>query len=825
MRMFKPAIGIVLSVLLTWALDTKFGQLPPVARFMDPFHGVWQNAERPERLMDVPESLAGLRAGSRVVVDDRDVPHIFAENDHDLYFLQGYLTASHRLWQMETQTRAAAGRLSEVIGPSTLEFDLEQRRIGMTWAAEEALEAFSGDSVSRSVIDAYTAGINAYIATLDYRKLPVEYKLLDYRPEPWTPLKSSLLLKHMAKMLTGSERDFANTEALKLLGPELFAFLYPEQNRLKDPIVPGFAPDTSARSEGAQAFFGGGTWHTIDPQPSHIGSNNWAVAGARTANGNPILCNDPHLGLALPSIWYEVQLHAPGINCYGVSLPGAPGVVIGFNERIAWGVTNAGRDVKDYFSIEFEDRDKKRYRYGDQWRETSIRLEEIKVRGEKTVVDTVIYTHYGPIAHVSEDGNHLALRWSAHEPSNELMTFHGLNRAHGYEDYAEAIKHFGCPGQNFVFADVEGNIAIWQQGKFPKKPQGHGRFILNGADPLIDLRDHIPQQHNPHMVNPERGFVSSANQAPTDTLYPYYYTGVFEEFRNRTINDFLRNDSLATVESMMALQNSNYNMLAAEALPVMLNFLDTLEFQNKETEMLAVYLLLEWDYYHHAGIISPTIFQIWWDELNSLIYDELNDPKWDQSEYYRYSLEEFDRSGKAYLDLRDQRYVYPHARVTIDLLTKHPDHPIFDHHFTERKDNARQIVYDAFYWTAVKLKDLMDFNIAKPHWGRYQGTRVMHLMKLDAFSSPKLAVGGNKNAPNAMTSSHGPSWRMVVELTPDGPKAFGALPGGQSGNPGSHGYLRSLRHWVKGQYHELHLLKASDLDSGKWTVRTVSPAH
>lgn len=821
MRFLKPLLGMLAAGAVLWAMESRLGKLPPVGRFIDPFSGVWQNAERPDRLLSVPDSLAGLMAGAQVVVDDRDVPHIFAANDHDLYFLQGYLTASHRLWQMETQTMAAAGRLSEVLGPDLLAFDREQRRIGMVWAAERAVETMMTDPDCREAVEAYTAGVNAYIGTLSYRNLPLEYKLLDYRPEPWTPLKSSLLLKHMAKMLTGTERDLANTETLKLLGPELFAFLFPEQNHLEDPVVPGYRPDTSDRRT-VTAYLDAGTWETHDPQPPHIGSNNWAVSGARSATGNPILCNDPHLGLGLPSIWYEVQLHAPGINCYGVSLPGAPGIVIGFNEQVAWGVTNAGRDVKDYFTIDFKDASRSHYRYGNDWRETVLRIEEIKVRGQAPLFDTVVYTHYGPLSHVdAAQGRQLALRWMAHEPSMELKTFLALNRAKGYDDYLEAIGHFSCPGQNFVFADASGNIAIWQQGRFPRKPNQHGRFILNGAEPSDDIWGAIPQHHNPHMVNPERGFVSSANQPPTDTLYPYYYTGVFEEFRNRTINRHLRADTAATIESMMALQFNSYNLLAEEVLPVMMSMLDTLKFQNKRSEMLAVYLLLDWDYQNHAGIISPTVFQIWWDELNNLIYDELNDPKWEQSEYYHYSWEEFARSGRAYLDMRDKRYVYPHPMVTVNLLKHHPDHPIFDHHFTEHRDNAQQIVYDAFYWTAVKLADIIDYRIARPHWGYYQGTRVMHLMKLEALSSPKLRVPGHKYSPNAMTPDHGPSWRMVVELTPDGPKAFGVLPGGQSGNPGSHHYLTSLDRWTKGEYHELQFLRESDLGNGKWKVLRV----
>lgn len=822
MRFLKAIAATLLAIAAVFLLDTRIGQVPPLARFLDPFSGVWQNAERMDQSIKLPESIAGIGDSVRVLIDEREVPHIFAENDRDLYFMQGYITASHRLWQMETQTRAAAGRLSEVMGERLVDFDLEQRRIGMTWAAERALEAFWQDSVSRSVIEAYTDGVNAFISTIDRRNLPLEYKLLNYWPEEWTPLKSSLLLKHMAKMLTGSERDMANTELLKHLGPELFSFLYPEQNRLDDPIVPDFAPDTANASQ-TGAFLGAGTWRTISPQPAHIGSNNWAVAGSRTASGNPILCNDPHLGLGLPSIWYEVQLHAPGISCYGVSLPGAPGIVIGFNRDVAWGVTNAGRDVKDYFAIEFEDATRRRYRYGDGWRQTEFRIEEVMVRGANSIIDTVVHTHHGPVAHVGEDGTQLALRWAAHDPSNEMMTFFKLNRARNYADYEDAITHFFCPGQNFVFASASGDIAIWQQGKFPMKPKGHGRYILDGSDPAADCASFIPQRHNPHVVNPERGFVSSANQAPTDTTYPYYYTGVFEEFRNRTINDRLRTDTAVTIESMMALQHNNQSKLAKDALPLMMKYLDTLKFQNKAVEMLVYDSLLTWDFSYERGLTAPTIFQIWWDELNSLIYDELNDTAWNQADYYRYSVEEFGRTGKAYLDMRDKRFVYPMATVTIDLLREHPEHEIFDHHATtDRRDVAADIVYDAFYWMAMKMYDLVTYGSSGPLWGHYQGTQVRHLMRLDALSSPKLFVSGSKNAPNAMTHDHGPSWRMVVELTPDGPVAFGVLPGGQSGNPGSHRYLHSLGKWTDGEYHRLNLLDGSEIVPEGWVSYTVN---
>lgn len=808
----KPLLGILLCALVIFLGDTRLGQLPPIIKFIDPFHGFWQNAESRDQKMELSSELNGIDQHVRIVLDQRGVPHIFAENEQDLYFVQGYLTARDRLWQMEFQTHAAAGRLCEIVGDKALEFDREQRTIGMSWAAERAMQSIPLDSASALALSAYTAGVNHYIENLHPDQLPIEYKLLDYRPEPWSMFKSSLLLKYMAKMLTGTERDRSNTEALKLLGPVLFNKLFPEQNYLNDPIVPDFRTD-SVRSFAAYGNVHlSANWKTEEYQPAFVGSNNWAVSGKRTESGNAILCNDPHLALSLPSIWYEIQLNAPGINCYGVSLPGSPGITIGFNDSIAWGVTNAGRDVQDYYALDMVDRKKGTYRIGDRELQVEQRLEEIKVRGKASVMDTVLYTVFGPIIGKNEATNeYLALRWLAHDPSNELLTFHKLNHAKNHADYTDALSTYSCPGQNFAYADCRDNIAIWQQGRFKEVAKDHGRFILKGNDPNELNEKFIPANHNPNMKNPERGFVSSANQAPTDTTYPYYYSGVFEEFRNRTINNFLRADSSVTIEDMMDLQLSNYNLLAAEALPLMLALLDTSTFKNKENEQLALNELRQWDHRNDKGIIAPTIFEIWWDELNNILWDEFNSPEWNQEMYYRYSWLELEKSGRPSVDMRDKRYVYPMSKVTIGLLQNEPEHAIFDHHSTNNKvETAKDVIYDSFYWTAMKFGDVIKYEFSAPHWGHYQGTKVKHLARLDAFSSPKLFVGGSEHAPNATTSTHGPSWRMVVELDPERPKAWGVLPGGQSGNPGSARYQTSLPSWANGEYHELLFLRADD---------------
>lgn len=706
------------------------------------------------------------------------------------------------------------------MGERTLSFDLEQRRAGMTWAAERSLAAFANDSVSLAILNAYTEGVNTYIRQLSDRDLPLEYKLLDYKPELWTPLKCALLLKHMAKMLTWTENDREHSALLQLLGREMFDQLYPDPRLGPEPVVPGMTIDDpeSLNAPATSNSAIGAFWTKQPNEPRHVGSNNWAVAGSRTASGLPILANDPHLRLGLPSIWYEIQLSAPGLKCRGVSLPGSPGIVIGFNDSIAWGVTNAGRDVKDYYLIKFENSDRQRYVFQNNWREAGSRIEHIKVRGAKEVVDTVVYTHYGPVFIPNDDnGRAWAMRWTAHDPSNEMMTFYRLNRARNHADYMAALDHYACPPQNFVYADAQGHIAMRQQGFYPLREKEHGRFLLQVDEDEARLAQKIPYRHNPHQLDPERGFVSSANQTATDSTYPYYYTGVFEEFRNRTINEALTEAHEVTAQDMMRLQLSDRNMLAEEALPHLLALLDTTRFHT-ENEALAYREVKAWDAVNRPESFGATVFQIWWDELHNMLYDELNNPAYPPETYYRDSWVRYMESGNAQIDIRDKRYVYPEASTTIKLLHQ-GQHPWFDNHFTPNKtETATDVVSDAFYWAAVKFGDIIKYKVRAPHWAAYKATRIQHLLRIDALSSPVLPIGGNENAPNAITTSHGPSWRMVVELGPHGPKAHGVLPGGQSGNPGSPRYMDSLEKWAKGEYHLIELIDSPETARSKGQV-------
>ena len=583
-----PLIRFLLAMfgtfLVAFVLSTRLGPLPPLGYFLDPFGGFWQNAERPATAGDTLRvSAPALTRPVTVVYDRHRVPHVFAANDHDLYYAQGYVTARDRLWQMDFQTRAAAGRLSEVLGEVTFAYDRFQRRMGMVTGAERTLEAVAADPRSRQMLEAYTAGVNGWIDGLTPATYPFEFKLLDYAPTPWTTLRSVLMLKQMTANLTTGTDDLFMTRALQKWGRAAVDSLFPSVPYYADPIIPAgttwdFAPLPTPPVPPDFAAGAVSYRFPFAPEPDN-GSNNWAVGAARSATGYPLLANDPHLGLGLPSLWYQIQLHAPGVNVAGVSLPGTPAVIIGFNEQVAWGVTNVDADVLDFYRVDFADSTRRTYRHGTGTRPVQRVEERIRVRSQGVRVDTVLYTHHGPLVYdlpaepsfSARIPAGLAMRWIAHEAGNEFLAFYLLNRATGYGDFTAALAHFTAPAQNFAYAGADGHVALWVQGRFPLKWQGQGRFILDGSQPAHDWQGWLPVPHNPHVADPPRGFVSSANQSSTDTTYPYYLNWEQAPYgRGARINERLEAMGNVTADSLRRLQNDNLYWHARQALPHML---------------------------------------------------------------------------------------------------------------------------------------------------------------------------------------------------------------------------------------------------------------
>ncbi len=729
-----------------------------------------------------------MQHGATVWIDTQLVPHIHAANDHDLYFIEGYIHASFRLWQMDMETRAAGGRVSEVIGEKTLSYDRNQRRKGMVYAAENSLKAMEADPRTKLMMDAYTAGINEYISTLCYGQYPLEYKLMGFAPEPWTNLKTALLLKYMADDLTGKTDDLGLTYLRDVLPKAEFDLLFPLKIEGSTPVIPkGTVFDKPSLTipvapPDSVAFPHFNTSDFEGKREEGKGSNNWAVGGTRTASGAPILCNDPHLMLNLPSLWFAIQLQAPGLNTFGASLPGAPGVIIGFNDSVSWGLTNNYRDVKDFYLIKPVEEDKNKYWFAGKQLDFTKRVEHIAVRGAQDIIDTVDYTIHGPVIYREQNDKGkgfkkpLAMCWMAHRATNELLAIYLLNRAKNYNQFVDAILNFQCPAQNFVYADRQGNIAMWGQGQFVNKWKDQGKFVMNGTDSSTLWKELIPMRENPHVLNPAQGFVSSANQSVTDDAYPYWYNGDFAELRAWRINQLLGGMQKATVQDMFVMQNETYSYLAANALPVMLNYLSPVPADGKYTDELK-----KWDYKLSVESKAATVFQVWW----SFFYRDV----WESS------------IGKHVPDA-----LKPLSERTMQLLLS-------------GIDPAKNTPDGAYYAALIKksYKETTD-SISKlektgTEWYKVKNTSVTHLAKIPAFSYDHLKIGGWGNTINAAKGDHGPSWRMVVQMGKDHIDAYGVYPGGQSGNPGSKYYADYLQKWVDGKYNRLLFLPNEDKQS------------
>lgn len=787
MKILKFLGIFILTILIYVILSQKLGKTPPLGYLLNPYEGFLQQSETKRPDISMPKNFRQLKSKAEIVFDEMMVPHIFAENEEDLYFLQGYVTAYFRLWQMDMVTRAASGRLSEVVGEIALNRDRFMRRIGMVIGAENVVKELSKDSNALKTMTAYTAGINAYIQTLGYQNMPIEFKLLNYQPEPWSPLKTALLLKYMAWDLSGNSSDKELSDIRQYLGNQVVNELFPNYPPIMDPIHPQnpewkqWKPNLPKIPENEIFNYNLSVTKELEFQKKekNLGSNNFVVGGSRTQNGYPILANDPHLKLNFPSIWFQIQLQCPTVNVVGVSLPGAPNVIIGYNEHIAWGVTNVAPDIFDYYKISFKDASRKEYLYNGQYRPINYRIESFYVRGKGIILDTLELTHLGPIVDSKGENFHPecpkdhALRWLAHDPSQELLTFYYLNRAKNLEDYRNALKFYSCPAQNFIFASKNKDIALTSNGKYPLKWKGQGKFTLDGSNPAHEWQGWVPFEHNPYTLNPTHDYIASANQFPTDTTYPYFLHWEFASFeRGKRIHDRLKNMYHANVDSLRLLQIDNKNMFAEYALPTMLNYLDEQQIQQKKWK----FSMEQWNYFHEPNAIEPSIFIEWFQQFENLVWDEFTII-----------------NGNDTTELRK-----PEPVMTIALLKKDPEHQWFDRKHTKQKETARELLILAWNETIQKLKNRFK-TLDKAYWYLYRGTKVTHLAMIPAFSSEVLYHGGGADIVNALGKTSGPSWRMVVQLDEKKPQGLGIYPAGQSGNPGSKYYDNMLPIWLKGE--------------------------
>jgi penicillin amidase len=798
-QLLQFLVALTLSSALIYSLNTRISSIPPLGKFLDPAKGVWQTA----LIEDIPTEdtlqIPGLSGTVTLVYNERGVPHIFAENDRDLYLAQGYVVARHRFWQMEFSTHAAAGRISEIVGPQALGYDKHQRKIGMTFGAQNSLAAIMEDPKSREILEAYSDGVNAWVNQLDESNMPFEYKLLDYRPEPWSPLKTAIFFMNMNQTLSFRSDTYALTRLREAFGKDLIEILYPNTPEISEPIVSNdrvwdFEVDLPDAPE--SDFIPKVTRNEFDvPEPDPgIGSNNWAVSGSRTASGYPMLASDPHLTLSLPSIWYEIQLNAPGLNTYGVTLPGVPGIIIGFNQDVSWGVTNTGGFALDLFEVQLNE-DRTQYYHDGQWKPVRQEVQTYKVRGSEPIVDTLYYTHHGPVSYLPEefpsqkDSSQIrtfsgstpvgqALQWIAHQPSNPMKTFYLLNRATNFEEFEEAVSHFATPAQNFAFAAHDGDIAMKISGRHPVRWIGQGKYISDGSDPRYDWTEYIPHDQVPWERNPVRGFISSANQEPAGPAYPHFIgRGFSTPPRAILINRTLENFQNATHQDMIDLQLNSENYWAKTWLDRMAEVVIRDSLTTEQATILD--RLLSWDRVNRAESIEPTIFIRWLE--------------WAQYNAFSSTMRSIGFP-----------YQSPNLMTGLNQLFETCPSVAYER-IHETQPDLSAIFTKAFIQAFDELIESRGTDIDTDwQWWKVNGSTINHLLNVPALNLDRLKVDGSNYSPNAIRNSHGPSWRMVVEMTRP-VKAWGVYPGGQSGNPASKNYDAFVKNWADGTPFELTL--------------------
>lgn len=749
--------------------------------------------------------IAGLLAPVTVYRDKSATPHIVAQNRHDLYFAQGYITATDRLFQIDATRRIASGKLSEVLGERFVETDKFYRNLTLRRAAEASVAAYPKDILE--IMQAYADGVNAWINQAKKEKrLPPEFLLLRYEPEPWSLADSIIIVKFLAYNLSGNWFDeIWRYQLIERVGLDKAAELFPE--------YPADATTTMAYISQNHLPLEK-LLATAQPPDPELGSNNWVLAGKKTATGLPLLANDPHLFTSAPAAWYQTHLvlkskEGEGLNVLGVAFAGMPGIVVGRNQHIAWGLTNLRADVQDLYIEKPNPENPYEFLYDERYEPAQVLVETIKVKGrEKPIFHEVLVTRHGPIiTPMSQDVEKpldvkLALKWVSLEPTTEIAAIVNWNYARNWEEFREALRSFQGPGQNFVFASVDGTIAYRANAKIPIRRQGNGTIPVPGWTQEYEWQGFIPFEELPEVVNPVSGFIATANNKVIDDAYPYLIASSWAPpYREQCIVSQLQSAQNWRVKDMQALQNDFTDLQAAKLLPILLPALKSTSFgkaaaSKNSLEQQAIKILSDWDFVNRADSNASAIWHGWYQELQK----ELLIPT----------------AGMKLL---------PKMVLTFDIIT---DHLIVNASQGQvasilPEDGLAGLAKRSFHKALKNLKKRLGLNIADWQWGKLHTVTFNHPLGIVPLLDRLLNVGPipigggfatvnnqsfERNKPNFPVILAG-SWRFVTDLSTK-EKSWTVLSPGQSGHPFSPHYRDWAKAWVKGEYQE-HSLEISKL--------------
>lgn len=721
--------------------------------------------------------LEGLKEPAKVLREPSGVAHIKANNEHDLFFALGAIHAQDRLWQMEFQRRLGAGRLSEVLGEQTVGRDKFMRTWGFYRAAEEAYRNLSPKD--KDSVDAYVSGINTYLATDP--PLPVEFRFLGYKPERWRPadvLVSGKMMNYQLSTNLDSElkRYYLRAHGLRF---ERIAQLMPAYPEDAPTILR--TDDSKTRTTTSPTLADGQLSEDLRALNRSLprfveASNSWVVSGKLTATGKPLLANDPHLGLQVPTTWYLAHLESPTLDTTGATIPGFPGVVVGRNESISWGVTNLPADVQDLYIMN-ETSDGAKYRYQNEVRPYEVRREKIGVEDAKDIHITVRESVYGPV--ISDVVNvprskPLAIRWTGLDPKDRMLeALLKADHAGNWDEFNEALNSYNGPSMNFVYADVDGNIGYVGAGKFPIRKAEHTGLYPVPGDGEWDWRGWIPAEEWPRVLNPEEGFVVTANNKVTPEGYPHNISLEWAEpYRAERIGEMIETKKEETkkelsFEDMVSIQQDQHTLLYRDFRPI-LERLDTLSWRDHQWQER----LLSWDGNTRPFSQESTVFEAWYSELSQLPGEEVGEEYWDEPRYLLRALSGSD--------------------------------PNCDDGATARRENCTDYAAGAFHRAVNRLgKDV-------PEWGEvHQATfehPVLTYTRLSRFSDRQVPFGGDMYTvnvgsydPGNFDMNAGPSYRQVVDLSNPNDSRF-VEPMGQSGNLLSGQFDDLLPVWEEGRY-------------------------